>query len=175
MSDTYIGKWNRWYAGLEAPASYGDTKTYHVGAEFLGGIDVEDWGSGKGFFKTVYEGEVLNVDGTKTPYTDVVADLREYTTDTPGLFMRHVLEHNYDWEKTLENAVASFSEKFALVLFTPMKRKTEQIAWNEGPDVPDMAFSQRDIVKHFDGLDFTHKDYKTATQYGKERVYLVSR
>ena len=172
---SYIGKWQNWYTGTLEPQSYGAPLTYEIAAKWLGGIDVEDWGVGKGYFQSIYPGNVVGVDGTKTKFSDVVADLTEYTSSTPGLFMRHVIEHNLEWKKVLQNAADSFTEKMVLVLFTPMAKKTQQIAWNDGVEVPDMSFAQRDIVKYFKDCDIKWKDHKTATQYGTERVFLIER
>jgi hypothetical protein len=72
----------------------------------------------------------------------------------PGIMMRHILEHNYDWEKILISAIRSFQEKFCLVLFTPFASETKEIAHNlkYGVDVPDLSFKRQDIERHFIGL-----------------------
>lgn len=173
---TYVERWQNWYAGVDEPQAYGDDTTYKIAVDYFDGIFVEDWGSGKGYFKYLYGPEnCIGVDGTDTPFTDVVVDLREYTSNTPGLHMRHVIEHNLDWDEVLRNASVSFTDKMVLTLFTPMSDETKQIAWNEVVDVPDMSFCDTDIVKFFPDCDITYTDYKTVTQYGVERVYLIER
>jgi hypothetical protein len=169
------GRWHAWYSGLNEPESYGDKETYSLGEEFLSGLAIEDWGCGKGFFSLVHDGPYVGVDGTYTPYCDIVADLTEYTSNTPGIFMRHVLEHNLEWRKVLDNAVASFTEKMVLVLFTPMVTNTKQIAWTSGVEVPDISFSHDDITDSFDGVEYTYRDLKTNTQYGVERIYFLQK
>lgn len=169
-------KWAGWYSGLAEPQAYGDDQTYHMGERFLRGHSVEDWGCGKGYFSTVHVGKYTGIDGTATPFADVVADLREYTSVTEGLFMRHVLEHNLEWERVLENAVNSFTYKMVLILFTPMSDHTHQIAWNPGVEVPDMSFSHNDIMSKFsDDIQVGWEDVDTATQYGIERVYWLKK
>ena len=153
-----IGKWDKWYEGVSkndmGAFRYGDTETYQMGAKFLADIkEVEDWGCGLGGFKKFYKGKYIGVDGSWTPFTDKIVDLRKYKSNVDGIMMRHVLEHNYEWEKVLSNAIASFNKKMCLVLFTPFSSKTHEIAHNlvHGVDVPDISFSRKDIERHFDG------------------------
>jgi hypothetical protein len=92
--------------------------------------------------------------------------------------MRHVLEHNYEWEKVLSNAVSSFTRKFCLVLFTPFGEVTKEIAHNlkHGVDVPDISFNPTDIEKHFAGLSWRlQANLKTRTGYKVEHVYYVEK
>ncbi len=174
--DSMIGKWNDWYSGIRSPQAYGSDETYIMGAYFLNGLDVEDWGCGKGYFSTVHTGGYVGVDGTETPFSDIVVDLRYHTSRTEGLFMRHVIEHNLEWELVLANAIKSFTRKMALVLFTPMSEKTKQIAWNAGVEVPDMSFSHEDIMKMVpDSVNAEWIDLQTTTQYGVERFYGFTR
>ena len=57
--------------------------------------------------------------------------------------MRHILEHNYEWARILDNALASFTERMALILFTPEQEVTEEIAFRSDVGVPDIAFRRR--------------------------------
>lgn len=174
--NTYVERWKNWYQGVDVPQPYGDDTTYMVASDFLDDIFVEDWGSGKGYFQYIYGPDMsISVDGTDTPFTDKVADLREYVSKVPGIHMRHVIEHNYDWERILQNANHSFVDKMVLTLFTPMSRETKEIAWNEVVNVPDMSFSHEDIVRHFPNCNIEWEDYSTVTQYGVERVYFIKR
>jgi hypothetical protein len=43
--------------------------------------------------------------------------------------MRHILEHNYEWARVLDNALASFTQRMALILFTPERETTQEIAF----------------------------------------------
>jgi len=92
--------------------------------------------------------------------------------------MRHVLEHNYDWESVLAGAVSSFRKKFCLILFTPFMATTREIAHNKkhGVDVPDIAFEKADIERFFKGLKWRLQDnIKTRTGYRVEHVYYVEK
>lgn len=175
---TNVGKWDHWYCrGQELPQAYGDTVTYKLGAEHLADCAVvEDWGCGKGWFRTfIPNGRYRGIDGSQTPWADIVADLTEYRSDVPGVFMRHVLEHNYRWADILTNAVASFRQRFALVLFTPLVDATVELAYNDDPGVPDLAFSLDDVASHLDGLSWSYETIPTDTQYETETIFLVER
>lgn len=175
-----LGKWDQWYKNIKRMGSfrYGDTITYRLAADFLKDMErVEDWGCGTGGFKRFYEGEYVGVDGSKNPYVDVIADLTEYQSSTPGIMMRHVLEHNYEWEKVLKNAVSSFRKKFCLVIFTPFQDVTGEIAHNKkhGVDVPDIAFNLSDLVKHFDHCRWRVEKHETKTGYGVEHIFFIQK
>jgi hypothetical protein len=92
--------------------------------------------------------------------------------------LRHVLEHNDNWEKVLQNALESFGKKLFLCLFTPLGEVTKEIAHNKhlGVDVPDISFCRHDIEKHL--ADFDWKliaNIETKSQYNVENVYLIQR
>lgn len=180
MTDTNLGKWDRWYAGLTNPQPYGDSTTYQLGAEWLEGLDlIEDWGCGKGWFRTFIPDGVSyrGIDGSATPFAAEIVDLAEYRSTVPGIFMRHVLEHDYRWRAILANALASFTERMVLVLFTPLAVETHQIAWNEDPGVPDLSFRLADIETYLQmlGCTWTVEHLETATQYGVETVLRIAK
>ena len=144
--------WN--YTGLNAAGidgrqvlSYGDEATYIAAAKFLDHGPVEDWGCGPAYAKRFFSHPYLGVDGAAGP-ADVIADLRTYTSNAYGILLRHVLEHNFEWEQILWNALAS-CERLALVMFTPFGEATKQIAWNAGYEVPDISFRKQDLIRHF--------------------------
>jgi hypothetical protein len=188
MSASNVGKWDGWYGGIDPknPGAfrYGETVTYLMAAAFMVDVGtVEDWGCGAGGFKRFYRGNYIGVDGSKTPIADKVVDLCMYTSSVDGIVMRHVLEHNYDWDKILDNAIASFRKKLCLILFTPFVDATHEIAHNRehGIDAPDMAFSRADIEMRFDRAAIwgqrreLYADIPTATGYGVEHVYFIWR
>jgi hypothetical protein len=178
-----VGKWDGWYQGLTpqdmGAFRYGETVTYLMAAAFLADLsEVEDWGCGAGGFKRFCRGRYVGVDGSNTPFADRIVDLCTYTSRVEGLVMRHVLEHNYEWEKILDGAVRSFTRKFCLILFTPFSDVTREIAHNRayGVDVPDLSLSRSSIEARFVGLKWELFDnIATATGYGVEHVYLVWR
>jgi hypothetical protein len=181
--DSNLGKWDEWYKDLTpadiGPFRYGETVTYLMAAAFLADVsEVEDWGCGAGGFKRFCRTRYLGVDGSKTPFADRIVDLCTYTSRVEGVLMRHVIEHNYQWEKILDGAVRSFTRKLCLILFTPFAAETREIAHNRahGVDVPDLSFSQADIEARFAGLRFELFDnIRTESGYGVEHVYLVWR
>lgn len=186
MTDTNIGKWDRWYNGLtlETPQTYGDSATYEMGAGWLAGCDpIYDLGCGKGgFWSTIralgMSTMILGVDGSQTPFAGRIVDLATFVDrPAPGVFMRHVLEHDFRWVDILTNAIALFDHRMVLVLFTPLQPETKQIAWNADPGVPDIGFAPADIEWIFDnhGLSYTRGTYKTGTQYGEETVFFVEK
>ena len=157
---------------------YGNTITYQLAENFLKGLDIEDWGCGTGAFKRLHIGGYLGIDGSKTPFVDKIADLRSYKSSVDGIIMRHVLEHNHDWEKVLENALSSFKKRFCLILFTPFADKTKVIAQNKkyGVDVPSISFNNKGIERHFKSLAWRlEENIKTKTGYGAEHIYYVEK
>ena len=177
-----VGKWNAWYDGLSrthAPIMYADAATYLAAGAFLAdAAEVEDWGCGGGGFRQFCLTKYVGLDGSNTPFADKIVDLCTYRSTAPGIMLRHVLEHNYEWEAILEGAIQSFQEKLCLILFTPFAEHTKEIAHNRnlGVDVPDLSFSRHDIEKHFVGLTWKLiPNVRTQSQYGVEHVYFVWR
>lgn len=173
-----LGKWNDWYAGLEEPAPFGATDSYRLGAEFLADCaTVEDWGCGLGWFRQFRTGPYVGVDGSQSPFADRIVDLGTYRSDCDGIFMRHVLEHNYAWRPILLNAVASFRHKMVLAIFTPWSDgETREIRFVERVGVPDIAFRQRDIEELLGGLEWELRELcSPQVIYGVEHVYLIGR
>ncbi len=155
---------------------FGDPTTYKKAMDFLCGCDVvEDWGCGTGFAKTyMKEGVYIGVDGSRHDNVNVHTELALYTSKVEGILLRHVLEHNMDWRTVLGNAVKSFTKKLVVILCTPFSEKTQRIATN-WHDIPDLSFRREEILEFFKGLHVQEESLKTATQYGLEHVFYVSR
>jgi hypothetical protein len=171
-------KWSRRHKGVTSPSPFHDTLTYRIGADFLSGCSlVEDWGCGLGWMRTLVTGEgYRGVDGTATQFSDVVADLTDYRSCVPGLFMRHVLEHNYRWAEILDNALASFTERMVLVTFIPFSESTHEIAYNWSCGVPDISFRLSDLTDHFGSeVQWTMETLETKSQYNTETIFFLSR
>ncbi len=164
-----LGTWSPWYSHLDPPKPYGDQQTYHVAEQWLAGLDVEDWGCGYGWYRTIHTGGYLGVDGTPG-YADIVTDLVNYRSETPGLLLRHVLDHNPLWLDILTNAAASCTHTLVVILFVPPTTDdtTQLVGWNRQLGVPDLALPHdtiTDILPEW-------VDYRTDTQHGVERVYV---
>jgi SAM-dependent methyltransferase len=165
----------RWdYAGVEQFA-YDEETSYAKGIEFLDGHgQIEDWGCGTAFAKRfVKQSEYVGVDGSRSEFCDVVADLQTYRSDTACLFMRHVLEHNWGWRSILRNAVASFRERMVLIIFTPFEDSERKLLEENG--VPDLALNKDEILSYFAGLSVTEETIRSQTQYGEETLFYVER
>lgn len=169
-----VGKWNPWYGGLTEPAPYNDTATYKIGAAWLESCEtVEDWGTGRGWFKTLRP-DAIGIDGSQTPFADVIADLAEYRSQVDGIWMRGVAEHDWQWQKILTNAFSSFTQRMALVMFTPDGPDVEQCDFTAELGVPDLIIPTRfvdDLIPA--GVTVEFSVVETDTRYGAERVWLL--
>jgi hypothetical protein len=124
---------------------YGVEDSYRVGMDWLKDCElVEDWGCGPAYSRNHRKGSYRGVDGTEG-FCDVVADLATYKSSPPGLFMRHVLEHNVEWRPILENALNSFTERMSLIFFTPWADKTHVV--HEWKSIPFISFKKEDILE----------------------------
>lgn len=98
-----VGKWDEVYRNLSVttPATYADAITYLMAAAFLADVEeVEDWGCGGGGFRRFcVSPQYIGLDGSKTPFADKIVDLCTYRSTAAGIMMRHILEHNYQWER----------------------------------------------------------------------------
>lgn len=174
-----VGAWTHWYneLGRIEPLAYGDSLTYHLGAAFLGDCDtVEDWGCGLGYMRLLVKPDCYRgLDGSPSGFEDEVVDLRTYKGRADGIFVRHVLEHNYGWQQILANAVAAFRQRLVLVIFTPFSERTRVLSVGQNVVVPDISFAKADITQHFWNLHWREETYETKTQYGTETIFYVSR
>ena len=182
--DTSAHKWDKIYETISlepSAAFFGDTCTYQLGAEFLSDcITVEDWGVGTGGFKR-FRPDAKGIDGSLTPFAELVTDLRFYKSKPEGIFMRHVLEHNWDWKTILDNALTSATKKLALVLFIPLEEVSREIQEdsllnkNGGVDVPNIALGHGEVMSIIAkyGCRVIQETYETETQYGKETLFLI--
>lgn len=162
-----LGAWDAHYAGLITEEPYGGDESYGAAAEWTAGCSlVEDWGCGKGWLRRFVEPErYRGLDGSCSPFADEVVDLTTYRSSAPGIVLRHVLEHEHDWQAVLDNAVASFTERLFIAIFTPLQDETRVLQTEpDYGDVPVIGFQLADIVyriippprpdAHF--LDVTH-------------------
>ena len=179
-----ISKWDKWYKDISSKPSsfrYGDTVTYKLGADFLKDCEtVEDWGTGAGGFKRFLP-TAIGVDGSDTPHAEKkFVDLVNYISTCDGIFMRHVLEHNYDWEKILTNVVNSATKKICIVLFTPLAENTVELAHNLkfGVDVPDLSLNKNkmeEIINTVNPKTVKYETHVTKTGYKQETVIFIEK
>ena len=170
------GVWN--YANVDK-FHYGDDVTYRRGVAFLDGQGtIEDWGCGFAHARTfVTQSQYIGVDGS-SQHADKIVDLREYSSDTDCILMRHVLEHNVDWRRILANAMASFKKRMVLVIFTPLAETTRQIATSTSVTsvpVPDISFRKEDLTDYFARCKYSEESLTTDTQYGTEHVFYIEK
>ena len=165
----------RWQFGNATPFAYGDDVTYRKGMAFLDGHGtIEDWGAGTGYARRfATQSEYRAIDGSPSLEVDRVVDLRTYSSDADCILLRHVLEHNPDWRRILENALRSFRRRMVLVVFTPFAAETQEIASWQG--IPDLAFRKEDIVAYFEGLVWREEAVATNTAYLREHVFYLER
>lgn len=173
----------------DQPMPYGDDITYKLGAEFLADCpQVEDWGCGRGwarqfFRQDQYRGIDMGVDGqpADNPFADTVTNLSMFYTVTDGIFMRHVLEHNYDWERILTNARESAMQKIFIAVFTPMSEGDTVELWNHGTRVPGLivptlSLSRTKLMGSFKGCKKVESTtVNTATHFGYETIFYITR
>lgn len=175
-----LGKWNRWHALIgDEPAPFGLSITYQLGADWLAGCKtVQDFGCGRGWMRKLIPAErYMGIDGSRTPFADVIADLAEYRSQAAGVFIRHVLEHNTQWPAILDNALATATERLFVAIFTPLSDVTHQITFAPDPGVPDISFRLADLTDRIDaaGFGWTTETLETPTQYGAETVLRCKR
>jgi hypothetical protein len=171
MSD----KWNLLYKDLKQQDMCGDTRSYTLGYEFLKTCyTIEDWGCGAGF-KNLFNNDIhkyIGIDGSKT-------ELTEYTSKVDGIFLRHVLQDNYEWKIILENACKSFSKKMCLILFTPFSNEITQITHNlkDGIDVPELSFDKNELIDIFIKYNITYDliNIKNETSYNIEHIFYLNK
>ncbi len=185
MASPSVGKWTGFYTG-QVQRPYDDVATYHRGAQFLKDCRmVEDWGCGFGWFGRVFaeysSAPVRNLDGSASDFVHQVVDLSEYRSSVEGIFQRGVLEHNWNWQPILRNALESFTRKMVLVCFTPFADSTRLLYDHEFADtgtVPVLSLPYTEIlqaIQHSGDLLYQEEVLATATEYGEEHIFYLER
>lgn len=166
-----VGKWDDWHTTVKP---FGEPTSYSLGADWLGPCEsIEDWGAGAGYLSKLIDPiRYTGIDGSPGPCTTVIADLTTYRSQTSGLFMRHVLEHNFEWKKILDNALSSFTERMFLVLFTPLADETHDTEFEDPPGVPNLSFRLGDITNRIDCI-YGVEHLGNAMPYGLREPKLI--
>ncbi len=168
-----MGKWSHLYDHLTGPMMYGDPESYLLATQWTADCAlVEDWGCGGGWLRQfiVPPDRYRGIDGSKSPYADIVTDLTTYRSCVPGIVLRYVLEHNYDWARILDNAVTSFTSRLFIALYTSLADETHEII-SARDFVPVLSFCLSDITDRLDGCDYTVETIDSRT----ETIIRVSR
>lgn len=176
-----LGAWDTHHGTLTEPHEYGAPGIYQRAAEWMVGCaEVEDWGCGGGALRGYLHDSTtyIGIDGSASPWATLGADLRRYRSRVEGIVMRGVLEHNDEWEPILDNAVASFTRRLAVGIFTPTAPKT--VVLRTEPDyenVPVIAFRQDQLLARLTDCDF-HVEVivdQAHAFYGYEWLILAAR
>ena len=116
-----VGKWEPWFREEPNPRSFGDTESYGIACEMLDSHGVvEDWGCGCAYAKRFFKlASYIGVDGSYSEHCDIVDDLRTRESNPDGILLRHILEHNIQWESLLVNAMNCTKSKLVIVFFLP--------------------------------------------------------
>jgi len=172
------------YVGVMEPYRYGDDDTsYRIGGSFLSGnMLVEDWGCGAGWAKQFIHAPYVGVDGCWSLFADKQVSLSTYSTEVPRIFMRHVLEHNWDWRVILENLLNSFTDRAVIILFIKPGEEDVNLSasdYSETSEWPGLQLCEKDLVEimssHKDVL-VRYDDLTTRTApYNFERIYFLEK
>ena len=159
-----------------------DEISYRKAYEWLQHCDfIADFGCGFGFFRTLCKpGQYWGLDSSCTPHADEHVDLVTYRGQFPGVMLRHCLEHNEHWADILRNALASFTERMALVLFTPWSDGAtyDMEPAESGPAHRCLSFRKEDILLILDNALVKwrlEENIPTATEFGLEHIFYIER
>jgi hypothetical protein len=172
------GKWD--YRAITAPSRYGDEPTYLKAAAWLDGCGpvVQDWGCGTGYARTFFsKSKYVGVDGSRSRFCDIEADLRLHRCACDGIQLRHVLEHDYDWPLILENAVQSFSRRLAIIFFLPLEPFTRVHSVEEN-GVPNLILGREGVMRALRGLSVREEavtGLEHTYPYHEETILYVER
>lgn len=183
-----LGLWDAWYARFDRKGYFGDATTLRLAAEWLrdpaAGIAlVEDWGCGLAGLSSLLDPVqvYVGIDGSRSRFATIIADLESYRSAADAVHLRHVLEHNPRWERVLDNALGSFRKRMVLTLFTPWCERTGVLARypdfnGTGATMVDIGFRRDDIVGRFGDLRWTAREaLPTSSQYGVEHMFFLER
>lgn len=119
-SSTVLGKWSGWKD--TEPIQLGSLKSYQDMVTWLDGYgDIADWGGGTGFAQYfVKQSRYCVLDGSISKLSHVLIDLAHCDVSSECIMLRHVLEHNYNWQAILRNVVKNFTRRAAVAISTPL-------------------------------------------------------
>jgi len=92
--------------------------------------------------------------------------------------MRSVLEHNYNWERLLANALNSFTKRMVLETFTPFQKhmKDRELRFEDAFGVPTLSLSRPKLEKLLAPFDWSETEIESGnTAYGVENIFIIDR
>lgn len=171
-----LGAWS--YDHVKGPKSYGNDMTYQKAMEYLDDCKVlEDWGCGTAYAWKFRAPEkiYIGIDGSPSQFNDRMADLRNYRSKADGILMRHVLEHNFEWRKILENALSSFRQRMVIINFIPLFKGQDKVLAVNFTGTADIALSETDFMGLIKPFYYHDEVCQTIIQYGPERIFYLKK
>jgi 2-polyprenyl-3-methyl-5-hydroxy-6-metoxy-1,4-benzoquinol methylase len=190
---TRLGVWDDFWTNRSSLEHDG---TIMNAVEFLkapGIKTVEDWGCGVCILKKYLKPDqtYIGIDGSDTKYQSVIADLTTYKRigdKVDAIFMKHVLEHNVQWEQILRNMLESFTKRCVLILFTPFSQETTCLNTaayvhsnkdGEIVHIPDLSFKKKDltdIINSYKDISFEYETIASPkTVYQLEHIFYLEK
>jgi SAM-dependent methyltransferase len=185
--ESNVGKWDFVYKDATFVQPYGDSPVYEMGAVALrdaGCTRVEDWGCGYGWFAHIARSAaptitVVGVDGSQSPTAAFQDDLVTRQTSVDGIFMRSVLEHNYNWPDLLTNALGSFTKRMVLATFTKFQTtglKDKELRFEDEYQVPTLSLSYPKLLRLLKGFRVVEQEIVSPnTYYDVENIFVIDR
>jgi hypothetical protein len=175
---TNLCRWQDFYTRAGGPMRFGGEASYRLAASFLKDCaSIEDWGAGACWLRQyVYEygppgrdhpPRYVSIDGSG-PHVDVLIDLVDYHSECEGICLRHVLEHDENWQIILGNALESFRKRLIIVLSTGLEESDTELSFNERIGVPNIALCRGQVQEILAG--YSH----TILEFGHETAIFVS-
>jgi len=191
---SYIGVWDRIWVGRSSDEQH---LLALKASDYLNDDEdiktVEDWGSGACFLAKYLRPDIeyTPIDAAtniESKFTVNVVDLVDYKSSVDGIFLKHVLEHNYAWEKIFRNFLSSFKRRGVVVIFTPFSGDVDdrvitctyesQNDKKESVRIPDISLSREkfdNIVKEYPGVSYTEQTIKWDSPYKIENILNFTR
>jgi SAM-dependent methyltransferase len=164
--------WSRW---TREPHEQDPQTSLTQALAFLDGQGaIEDWGAGSADARRLVQSSAyVAVDALDSEQIDVKADLQDYRSNASCILIRHVLEHNWGWRRIVANAVASFENRMAIVIYTPFSSREAKL--DEYDEIPILALDKAELTAFFTGLDVREETISSKTDYGQETIFYLSK
>jgi hypothetical protein len=189
MSFSRLFLWNNFWKGRDSQNEYNASKECNNSMLLSADIfkknnvkSIEDWGCGNCVFKHYLDNDIkyVGIDGSNTGYQSKIEDLTKYRSKSEGIYIRHILEHNDEYKKILENALVSFTNTLILVLFTPFTNESETVVLTscklEGRVIPDISFNKNYIIRLIEEKNCSYElieNIKSKTCYNFENMFII--